>query len=53
MEVGDVQQTVDVTAEPPLLENKVGRKKARAFSTQMMTTLPFFFGRCAQLLDLS
>ena len=43
MDVGDVQQTIDVTAEAPLLETS-SAQKGQSLSTQMMTTLPFFSG---------
>lgn len=43
LEVGDVQQTVDVTAEAMLLETS-SAQRGQSLSTRMMNTLPFFSG---------
>ncbi|MBI5283188.1 MAG: carboxypeptidase regulatory-like domain-containing protein [Candidatus Solibacter usitatus] len=43
MQVGDVQQTVDVTAEAPLLETSTS-DKGQSFSPKFMTNLPLFTG---------
>jgi hypothetical protein len=43
LQVGDVQQTVEVTAQTPLLETS-SAQKGQSLSTQMMNTLPFFSG---------
>lgn len=43
LEVGDVQQTVTVTAQPPLLETNSGQR-GTILSPQLLTTLPFFSG---------
>ncbi|MBL8175259.1 MAG: carboxypeptidase regulatory-like domain-containing protein [Bryobacterales bacterium] len=43
LEIGDVQQTVDVTAEAPLLEPATS-ERGSAVSPKMMDTLPLFTG---------
>ena len=43
LEVGDVQQTVEVTAEAPLLETSTS-DKGQSFSPQFMSNLPLFTG---------
>ena len=43
LEVGDVQQTVDVTAEAPLLETTTS-ERGQNFSKKFMDTLPLFTG---------
>lgn len=43
LEVGDIQQTVSVTAEPPLLETE-SSQRGQVISNQFLTTLPFFSG---------
>ncbi|MCC6366708.1 MAG: TonB-dependent receptor [Bryobacterales bacterium] len=43
LEVGDVQQSVDVTAEAPMLEATTS-ERGQNFSTQFMETLPLFTG---------
>ncbi|MFN7933789.1 MAG: TonB-dependent receptor [Bryobacteraceae bacterium] len=43
LEVGDVQQTVDVTAEAPLLETS-SVERGQNISTKMMDNLPLFSG---------
>jgi len=43
LEVGDVQQTVDVTAEVPLLETTTS-DKGQSFSPKFMSDLPLFTG---------
>lgn len=43
LEVGDVQQTIEVSAAPPLLETS-SAQRGQALSSRMMTTLPFFSG---------
>jgi hypothetical protein len=43
LEVGDVQQTVEVSAEAPLLETS-SAMRGQSLSTQFMNTLPFFTG---------
>ena len=43
LEVGDVQQTVQVTAEAPLLET-TSTMRGQNVSTQFMNNLPFFSG---------
>ncbi|MBI4908781.1 MAG: TonB-dependent receptor [Acidobacteria bacterium] len=43
LEVGDVQQTVDVTAEAPLLETS-NVERGQNISTKMMDNLPLFSG---------
>lgn len=43
LEVGDVQQTVEVTAEAPLLETSTS-EKGQTFSPKFMTNLPLFTG---------
>ena len=43
LEVGDVQQTVDVTAEAPLLEATTS-ERGQNFSKKFMDTLPLFAG---------
>lgn len=43
MEVGDVQQTVTVTAEVPLLETSTA-ERGNAVSTKLMDNLPLFSG---------
>jgi len=43
LELGDVQQSVDVTAEAPLLET-TSAMRGQNFSAQMMNNLPLFAG---------
>lgn len=43
LEVGDVQQTVEVTAAAPLLETSTS-EKGQTFSPQFMSNLPLFTG---------
>ncbi len=43
MELGDVQQTVNVTADVPLLETSTA-ERGNAISTKMMDNLPLFAG---------
>ncbi len=43
LEVGDVQQTIDVSAEAPLLETSTS-EKGQTFSPQFMNNLPLFQG---------
>jgi hypothetical protein len=43
MEVGDVQQTVDVTADAPLLETSTS-ERGQVFSPKLMENLPLFTG---------
>jgi len=43
LEVGDVQQTVEVTAEAPLLEATTS-ERGQSFSNKFMDTLPLFTG---------
>lgn len=43
LEVGDVQQTVEVTAEAPLLET-TSAMRGQNLSTQFLNNLPFFSG---------
>jgi len=43
LEVGDVQQTVQVTGEAPLLET-TSSQRGQSLSRQFMNTLPFFAG---------
>ncbi len=43
LEVGDVQQTVEVSAEAPLLETSTSEKGV-SFSPKFMTSLPLFTG---------
>lgn len=43
MELGDVQQTIDVTAEAPLLESSTS-ERGQNFSPKFMSTLPLFTG---------
>ncbi len=43
MEVGDMQQTVEVTAEAPLLETN-SPERGQNFSNRFMNTLPLFTG---------
>lgn len=43
LEVGDVQQTVEVTGEAPLLETTTS-EKGQTFSPKFMTNLPLFTG---------
>lgn len=43
LEVGDVQQTVEVVAEAPLLETTTS-ERGQSFSTKFMNTLPLFTG---------
>jgi hypothetical protein len=43
LEVGDVQQTVEVSAEAPLLETSTS-EKGQTFSPKFMTNLPLFTG---------
>src|SRR5258708_21309705 len=43
LEVGDVQQTVQVTAEAPLLET-TSSQRGQGLSPQLLNTLPFFAG---------
>ncbi len=43
LEVGDVQQTVEVVAEAPLLETATS-ERGQSFSTKFMNTLPLFTG---------
>lgn len=43
LEVGDVQQTVDVTAEAPLLETSTS-ERGQTFSPKFMDNLPLFTG---------
>ncbi len=43
MEIGDVQQTVDVTADAPLLETSTS-EKGQTFSPKFMNNLPLFTG---------
>jgi hypothetical protein len=43
LEVGDVQQTVEVTAEAPLLETATS-ERGQNFSAKFMNTLPLFTG---------
>ncbi len=43
LEVGDVQQVVEVKAEPPLLET-TSSQRGQNLSNQFMNTLPFFSG---------
>lgn len=43
LEVGDIQQTVEVKAEAPLLETS-SAQRGQSLSPQFMNTLPFFTG---------
>ncbi len=43
LEVGEVQQTVEVTAEAPLLES-ASAERGQSFSNKFMETLPLFTG---------
>lgn len=43
LEIGDVQQTIDVTAEAPLLETSTS-DKGTAFSPKFMSDVPLFTG---------
>jgi hypothetical protein len=43
MEIGEVQQTVEVTGEAQLLET-VSTQRGQNLSTQFMNNLPFYFG---------
>jgi hypothetical protein len=43
MEVGNVQESVEVTGQGPLLETQTS-EKGQAFSTKFMNTLPLFTG---------
>ncbi len=43
LEVGDVQQTIDVTADAPLLETSTS-ERGQTFSTKFMADIPLFTG---------
>jgi hypothetical protein len=43
LELGEVQQTIEVTGEAQLLET-VSTQRGQNLSTQFMNNLPFYFG---------
>ena len=52
LEVGDVQQTVQVTGEAPLLET-TSSQRGQSLSPQLLNTLPFFSGGIHVFMECS